>query len=120
MATTWHASHTTPAATPAAKTTDISAVTAGYGVAAAVTVLFNTVFAWIKDANPGLEHAMKSLLGHHWTTHGVVDVAVFLILGFVLSHNSLTRRVDGARLTQLLIGSSVLGGVGLAAWFFLV
>ena len=105
---------------PAAKSHDISATTAGYGLSAAFTAIFNTVLAWVKDANPGLNTAMKHMLGHHWTTHGVIDVVLFLVLGYVLSQTAMARHMDGNKLAKIIIGASVLGGGGLAVWFFLV
>jgi len=102
-------------------TTDIGVIdgaAAGYGIAAAVTIVFNTLLAWIKDAYDPLNSFMASLSGHHWTTHSVADVAVFLILGAILT----TRRVtiQGARLAMLLAGAAIIGGGGLALWFVLV
>jgi len=91
---------------------------AGYGVSAAATIVFNTLLAWIKDAYDPLNSFMASLSGHHWTTHSLVDVAVFLVLGAILTKRGI--RIDGARLAMLLAGAVIVGGGGLALWFVLV
>ena len=88
---------------------------AGYGISAAVTIVFNTLLAWIKDAYDPLNSFMASLSGHHWTTHSLVDVAVFLILGAILTGRGV--KIDGARLAMLLAGAVIVGGGGLALWF---
>jgi hypothetical protein len=119
MAITMNMGHAAPVTSEKAST-DISATTAGFGMSAAFVAVFNTVFAWVKDATPALEHAMKNALGHHWTTHGVVDVIVFLVLGYLLARTQLARRMDGNKLAKIIIGAVVLGGLGLAGWFFLV
>ena len=46
-----------------------------FGAAAAVVIVFNTALAWIKDAWAPLNDAMAALTGHHWITHGLLDLA---------------------------------------------
>jgi hypothetical protein len=91
-----------------------------YGIAAAVAIVFNTLLAWVKDAYDPLNTAMAKTLGHHWTTHGVVVVLVFLVVGFVLSRSSgdLIKSPYGAVYT--LCAAVVLAGSGLAGWFLLM
>jgi len=91
---------------------------AAFGLSAAVTIVFNTVLAWIKDAYDPLNSFMASLTGHHWTTHGLADIAVFLILGFILMQRGFS--FDGTRLAALVAGAVIVGGGGLALWFVLV
>jgi hypothetical protein len=50
------------------------ALAVAFGVSAAITIVFNTVLAWLKKCT----HFIASLTAHHRTTHGLVDVAVFL------------------------------------------
>jgi hypothetical protein len=91
---------------------------AAFGVSAAIAIVFNTVLAWIKDAYDPLNSFMASLTGHHWTTHGLVDIAVFGILGWLLMKRGIA--IDGAKLATMLAGAAVVGGGGLALWFVLV
>ena len=92
--------------------------TAAYGLSAAITIVFNTVLAWIKDAFDPLNNFMAALTGHHWTTHGIVDIVVFVVLGVILQKRGFS--MDGTRLGVLLAGAVVLAGGGLALWFVLV
>jgi len=91
---------------------------AAFGVSAAITIVFNTVLAWVKDAYDPLNSFMASLTGHHWITHGLADVAVFVILGMIFMKRGFS--IDGMRLAVLLGGAVVVGGGGLALWFVLV
>ena len=52
----------------------LDGVAAAFGMAAIVTILFNTLLAWIKDAFDPLNDVMALLTGHHWITHGLFDV----------------------------------------------
>lgn len=91
---------------------------AAFGVAAAITIVFNTLLAWVKDAYDPLNSFMASLSGHHWTTHGLTDVAVFVIVGSLLMKRRIS--MDGTKLAALVAGAVILGGGGLALWFVLV
>src|SRR3569833_1179671 len=59
------------------------ATAAAFALSASVTVLFNVVLAFVKDSSPPLNSFMAQLTGHHWRTHGLVDVAVFFLLGWL-------------------------------------
>lgn len=99
---------------------DVSATVYGFGTAAAVTFLFNTVLAWVKDAWSPLNNFMAHLTGHHWITHGLVDVVVFRALGFIFTSMRHGRAGGGMRLAVMLVGAALLAGGGLGLWFLVV
>jgi hypothetical protein len=94
-------------------------VSSAFALSASVAIVFNTVLAWIKDAYEPLNKFMASLTGHHWTTHGLFDIAVFVILGLVFLQTGIASRMNPMRLVYTLVGSVVVAGLGLAAWFVL-
>jgi len=91
---------------------------AAFGISAVVAILFNTVLAWIKDAYDPLNSFMAALTGHHWITHGLADIAVFVIVGAVLMGRHVS--MDSTKLACLVAGAVIVGGGGLALWFVLV
>jgi hypothetical protein len=97
--------------------TGVSATVYGFGQAAAITLLFNTVLAWVKDAWDPLNTFMAHLTGHHWITHGLADVIVFVVLGYVLTSRRHGRTGDGVRLAVMLVVAALLAGGGLGLWF---
>lgn len=117
MSTTMHRGDTRLSAGVSTDIGVLDGAAAGYGISAAVTIVFNTLLAWIKDAYDPLNSFMASLSGHHWTTHSLVDIAVFLILGAILTNHGV--RIDGARMAMLIAGAVIIGGGGLALWFVL-
>ena len=62
--------------------------------------------------------AMKAALGHHWTTHGVIVIILFGVLGFVFSAMRLETRFDSHRILKYIIWGVIIGGV-ITAGFFL-
>jgi hypothetical protein len=92
---------------------------AAFAMAAAVTVLFSTVLACVKDAYHPLTIFMNGLAGHNWTTQGLADVALFIGLGLLLLKTGWAERIAPARLISILVASVVVAGAGLLAWFAL-
>lgn len=99
------------------QTNEMSPYTAGFTLSAAVAIIFNTLLTWAKETYPELNTAMKSLLGHHWITHGVAVVLIFLVLGFLLSKMPGVQKMRGTTLTTILIVSVVLSGLGIFGFF---
>jgi hypothetical protein len=94
-----------------------SKASSAFAVAAAVTVIFNTVLAWVKDAYDPLNQWMARLTGHHWITHGLADVALFAVLGLLFMQAGVGARTKPDVLVVRLFGAVVVAGLGLAAWF---
>lgn len=95
----------------------LSPLTSGFVLSAALTVIVNTGLAWAKDAYPPLNAGMKSLSGHHWTTHGLIDLLLFVCLGFLFAKTSLVRNIGPNRLNATLIGAVTVAGLGLGLWY---
>lgn len=99
---------------------DFTATTAGFVLAAAITVLFNTALAWAKDASNALTGFMQSLTGHHWTTHGLADLIVFAGLGWIFTETKIAQKLESSRLIAVLIAAVVIAALGLGLWFAVV
>jgi hypothetical protein len=77
----------------------LSPTTSGFVLSATITALFKTGLAWAKDSYPPLDDFMKSVGGHHWTTHGIVDLTLFLGLGIVFTKSRAAENIDPNRLS---------------------
>ena len=86
----------------------LDAKISGYGMAYVYTVLFSAVLTVVKETTPPLLNLMKSL-GHHWVTHGVLNLIVFFVLASILVKSG--RQMDGGRLGGMIAGATVIGGL---------
>jgi hypothetical protein len=100
-------------------TSKLDGMSSALALAAAITVLFNTGLAWFKDAYAPLNTFMAHLTGHHWITHGLADVLLFVVLGLIFANSGTADKIEAGKLTLTLIISVVVAGLGLAGWFFL-
>lgn len=90
---------------------------AAFGLSAAITVVFNVVLAFIKDSYPPLNSFMADLTGHHWRTHGLVDVILFFVLGWLLMRSP-RKLTTGSAAT--VGGAVVIASAALGLWFLFV
>lgn len=92
----------------------LSNTAAGYTIAAVIAIALNTALTIAKESYPPLLAFMKSI-AHHWTVHGITILAVFLILGIVLSRRS--WRMGGVTLAMLLFISTAISSLALFFFF---
>jgi hypothetical protein len=97
--------------------TELGKTSAGFAMAAAITILFSTVLAGVKDAYHPLNSFMNAVAWHNWITHGLVDVILFVGLGMIFSKTGTAARIVPNRLISFLVGAVIVGGVGLFVWY---
>lgn len=93
---------------------------AAFGLSAAITVLFNVVLAFVKDSYPALNAFMALLTGHHWRTHGLADIIVFVVLGWVFMAKGIPARGLTNGLAVILAGAVIVASAALGLWFVFV
>ncbi len=98
----------------------LKAVTSSFVLAAALTVVFNTVLACAKDTSAPLKNFMISLTDHDWTTQGLIDLLLFAGLGFFFMKSRLAEQMNPSRLIGVLVLAVVGAAVGLAVWYAIV
>ncbi len=92
--------------------------TRGFGYALIVAMIFNGVLTILKEKIEAVHDVLALVFWHHWIGHGVVVLAVFVILGFLFSKSS-ARQEDGGNLATWVIWAAVIGA-GLIVMFFTV
>jgi len=100
-----------------ASETTKEATAAAFGLSAAVTIMFNVVLAFIKDSYPPLNSFMAQLTGHHWRTHGLADVILFLLLGWFFVARGIPARGLTNNTTINLAASVIISSAALGLWF---
>ena len=86
---------------------EIDRVSAAAALSLAVTVLLSTLLVWAKESHEPLHAFMASLSGHHWTTHGIAAVALFVLLGVLIHQLGWAERLSPRQLVVTLVGSVI-------------
>jgi len=65
---------------------DIGKYTKSFGLSFAITSLISALLVIIKETNEDtVLKMMANLTGHHWITHGLFDIILFVVLGWALT-----------------------------------
>jgi hypothetical protein len=101
---------------------EVGVYTKSYGVSFAIVSLFSALLVILKETNEESVLAwMKAATGHHWVTHGVLDILLFLVIGWVLAklNGGKGINVKTDSLINYIFGSTVVSAL-LICVFFLV
>jgi hypothetical protein len=97
--------------------TNVDKYFVGFGLSLVVTILLNAVILLFKEISTNVMNAMKAALGHHWTTHGVILIVVFVVLGFILSNVKLKTKWDSQRMLKYIIWAVIISTAIIAGFF---
>ena len=95
----------------------LSPAPAAFTLAAAITIVVNTALACAKDVNAPLKAFMKSIAGHDWTTQGLFDLTLFVILGLLFVKTGTATRMGSIQLIATLVAAVAVAGATLALWY---
>jgi hypothetical protein len=62
----------------------VSKYTVSFGLSLAMCSVINALLVVAKEKSPAVQSAMQKLTGHHWVTHSVIVLLLFIILGLAL------------------------------------
>ncbi len=91
--------------------TQLDKYTLGFGISAAIVILFNTFLMIVKEEIPLVHTMMVALSGHHWTSHGLIDVTLFIILGFLFSSRNIKVNISSLIITSTIVGVLLIIGM---------
>jgi hypothetical protein len=85
---------------------DVGKYTKSFGLSFAITSFISALLVILKEKNEDtVLKAMAAVTGHHWITHGLFDIVLFVVLGWVLAS---LNSGEGLKIsTNALIGSIV-------------
>jgi ABC-type Fe3+-siderophore transport system permease subunit len=90
----------------------------GFAVSFLVASICNGLLIVAKENYAPLKNWMKSLSGHHWITHGIFVIVLFIALGYIFSKTDMDKKIDADKTSGLVIAGTVLGGLIIIGFFF--
>ena len=92
-----------------------------FGISVIVTSIFSALLVVVKESNPDTVMAWMKATGHHWAAHGVLNLIVFLAVGYGLAALNKDKEVTttASSLTTWLTLAVLAGTVIISGFFFL-
>jgi hypothetical protein len=95
----------------------IDAVTRGFGISYAVTSVLSALLVVIKESSESIHDLLAVITGHHWVTHGLLDIIIFLSLGFILSKPRQGKPMTVNTLIMLVVSATAVSVLIIAGYF---
>ncbi len=92
--------------------TGVSKYTISFGLSLALASVVNGLLVIAKEKSPAIQNGMKQLTGHHWVTHSVLIVGLFLSCGWLFAQ---AKGGQGFQLTTSRLIGTLLAGVATGA-----
>ena len=102
-------------------TSTLNAQTRGFALSVAITSLASALLVVAKESNDGLLKFMKAITIHHWVSHGIFNLVLFVALGLLLSKSNEGQgpAIDDEKLIKMLSGGFLLSCVIIAGFFLI-
>ena len=91
-----------------------------FGLSFAITSIVSAILVIVKESNENTVLAwMKAATGHHWITHGLFDLILFMFLGWALSrpNNGEGVEISANRLIGSIAGAIVVSGLLIMGYY---
>ncbi|UTV30976.1 hypothetical protein [Photobacterium atrarenae] len=89
----------------------------GFSLSYAVTSIFSALLVVLKEISETIHHVLVVITGHHWVTHGLLDLILFVALGFVLSRKYGDADITDNALIMSITGSTILSGLIISGYY---
>jgi hypothetical protein len=102
------------------ETHELGKYTRSFGLSFGITSLFSALLLIIKETNQSTVLAwMKAATGHHWVTHGVLNLVVFFFFGWLLarSNNGEGVNITARSLITCIVVSLVVSWMIIAGFY---
>ncbi|MBI4766739.1 MAG: hypothetical protein HY787_19445 [Deltaproteobacteria bacterium] len=93
-----------------------------FGLSFAITSLFSALLVVIKETNEKTVLAwMKAATPHHWITHTLLFLILFVVLGLVLAkaNGGQGIKISADKLNSYIVGAFVISGLIIAGFFLI-
>jgi membrane-bound metal-dependent hydrolase YbcI (DUF457 family) len=96
--------------------------TTSFGLSVGITSVLSALLVVVKELSPNTVLAlMKNITFHHWFTHSLFVVVVFLVLGWALARMNGRQgpKIGVNALVGVLVAGVVIGGLIIAGFYLL-
>jgi lipoprotein signal peptidase len=94
--------------------------TKSFGLSFAITSVLSALLVVLKESNEDTVLAwMKSATGHHWVTHGIFNLIVFVALGWALSrlNSGQGLKITANALVICIVGAVCVSGLIITGFY---
>ncbi len=93
-----------------------------FGLSFAITSLFSALLVILKESSGPVLAWMKAATPHHWITHTLLDLIVFVVLGliFARANNGQGLKIGADRLNSYIVWSFIISTILIAGYYLVI
>ena len=95
----------------------VASSTSGFGLSYAIVSILSAILVVLKERSETVHNGLTAITGNHWVTHGIFNLTVFLLLGFVFYRVGGGIRMTANALIAIIVGATVISGLIIAGYF---
>ncbi|GAB6263925.1 hypothetical protein [Photobacterium sp. R1] len=95
----------------------VGAGVSAFGISYGITSILSALLVILKESSEAIHNVLVVITGHHWVTHGLLDIIIFLVLGFVFYRTCGNTRFSVNTLIMIIVGSTVISGLIIGGYF---
>lgn len=102
------------------ETIEIGKYTKSFGLSYAITSVISALLVILKETNEETVLAwMKTATPHHWITHGIINIILFIALGWALSmpNSGQGLKISANTLIGNIVAATIISGLLIAGFF---
>jgi hypothetical protein len=101
--------------------TGLSKYTISFGLSLALASVVNGLLVVAKEKIPAVLSGMQKLIGHHWVSHSVIILGLFVFCGwlFAQANGGQGVKLNASRLIRTLMVSVITGGVIILGFYLI-
>jgi TRAP-type mannitol/chloroaromatic compound transport system permease large subunit len=94
-----------------------------FGVSFVITSLFSVLLLILKETNPKTVMVwMKAATTHHWITHTLLAVIIFVVLGVILANANSGQgiKIEPSKLNGFIVGAFIVSVILIAGFYLII
>ena len=101
--------------------TGLSKYTVSFGLSLALASVINALLVIAKEKIPAVMDGLQSMTGHHWISHAIIVLVIFVGLGWIFAqpNGGLGIKIPVNRLIGLVVSGIVGSGLIIAGFYLM-
>ena len=101
---------------------NLSKPSVSFGLSLAITCIVNSVIVVVKEKSEAVMNGMKKITGHHWTTHTLLVLVLFVLIAWLLgrSNGGQGIRITADRLICTIVSGIAAAGLIIVGFYVIV
>jgi len=96
----------------------LSSITSSLAISTGVAGILNAIIVILKDESHGFKKLLASVTGHHWVSHGLLLLLLWLIVAFILAFKNV--RIGPEKAWRWIFWGNFVGVIILVIFYLMI